>query len=284
MIALSEAVRRDGPYAMVALRESLSPEFFAELLEEFPSDAEAQSFQNVMGGRRRLASDDLAFYEFLSTRPAWRALYDHINSADFVESVLDLFADDMRTRGCDLQQPVQFDPEFMLRKAHRDARSRQLWRRVLRRMGLWSGSDNDDLPEGSPGDRVFVHFDISVASEGYWREVHRDMDNRIAAFLIYFSDAEECGGSGGEFGVHRLFPAGLKGDLPSQPDPLLVETVELIRPERNMLIMFLSSPDSYHSVPVIRNARASRKFIYVGVSADRPLNWAVPAPAQEVGS
>lgn len=280
MIALSEAVRREAPYALVALDESLAPATLAALIHEFPSDAQANDFRNVMGGRRRLASDDLAFYDFLSVRPNWKRLYDHVNSVGFVDSVLELFAEDMRKRGCDLRRPVEFDPAFMLRKAHRDARRKKLWRRVLRKLGLSWGAGDEPAASDS-GDRVYVHFDISSATDGYSREVHRDMDNRIAAFLIYFSDASECGGDGGQFGVHRVL--GEVGDtpLPAQPSPELVETVELISPKRNLLLMFLSTPDSYHSVPMIQHARASRKFIYVGISADRPLNWVSQQPTEE---
>lgn len=280
MIDLERGQRRPAPYPLLELDDALSAKDFSALRAEFPTDAEAAGFERVMGGRQRLASDELAFHGFLRERPAWRRLYERVNSADFVQQVLRVFAEELQLRACDLVQPVQFDADYMLRIARHRANMRGVIPRVLRRFGVRRQPEHPVLP--GKGDRVFVHFDISSAENGYRREIHRDMDNRIAAFLIYFSSAAECGGEGGEFGIHGLRSDAAHDYPDRQPDAAHTELHELVRPRENLLMMFLSTPDSYHSVPEIRDAVATRRFIYVGISTDRDLRWAWPPDAERV--
>lgn len=279
MIPLDQARQLAAPYPLLCLDECLPPEVLQALLSEFPTNRETRRFSVVMGGRSRLCSDELEFHEFLEQRPAWRALYDHVNSEAFVQQVLERFDDQLAERGCSLQRPIVFDPLAMKREAERRASDRRLWRRVLRKLHLLPPSEPEAsfVPGPGQGDLVFVHFDLSAAGDGYAREVHRDMDNRIAAFLIYFSDADEVGGEGGQFGIHRLRAGAEDRPLPRQPQEAATEVVDMLEPARNRLVMFLSTPDSYHSVPRMHGTRAQRRFIYVGITAGRDLRWSPAA-------
>lgn len=264
----------DAPFPHLRAHDFLNTGDLERLQAEFPAPEELRRFQTVMGGRRRLASDELTFYDFLETRPAWRALYDAFNSEAFVTALLSRYEAPMRAYGGRLRMPIQFDPTKFLRLAEDRHRHRGLSGRVRRRVEHAVARARARVP--GLGDRVYVHFDISSAQDGYWREVHCDLPDRVAACLIYFSGADECGGAGGEFALHRLKRARPLWEHPRQPPEDCVELVERVRPEKNMFLSFLSTRNSYHSVPKIVGAVAPRNFIYVGITVERDTIWTAP--------
>ena len=53
-------------------------------------------------------------------------------------------------------------------------------------------------------DGVYLRFDISSASNGYFRTPHTDSDGTILAFLVYLEDQINIGGTGGEFVINDI--------------------------------------------------------------------------------
>ena len=101
-----------------------------------------------------------------------------------------------------------------------------------------------------------LHIDWSSSTDGYVREIHRDMNKRIINFLIFFNDKEW---EGGDFIIHS-------SDNINQLDQQLWNTqlpiYKTIEAKKNLGIFFLSTPDSYHSVSLQQNTKTPRKFIY----------------------
>jgi len=255
----------DAPYPFLIMENFLDQAFCDQLVSEFPDETEVLEWQSVMGGRRRLGSEQKRFYRFLDEKPAWKRLYGLLNSEQFVAAIFDRFGAELKELANQPDRPWVFDPDLLRRRAS-DYAGYSLLDRFKLKLGM--KLDNDPVPAPADKDRIYLHFDISYATDGYKREIHRDSDPRIAAFLIYFSDAAETGGSGGEFGVHRL-PAGSGKPFVAKPDDGTTETVAMLRAQKNLFVLFLSQPNSYHSVPEIMGANGARKFIYVGVSSER---------------
>jgi hypothetical protein len=218
-----------------------------------------------MGGRRRVSSDELAFYAFLDQSPAWRAFHQHLTSTAFVRALLDFLEPDIRKIAPTFDvQKVRVTPHYY--------RNRVWLRRFLPRPlvnGVYRLLDAVASP-----DEYVVHIDISSAGAGYTREIHRDTDPRVAVFLVHFSDAGDVGGTGGEFGVHSYIepPDGIS-QYSRQPVQATQKTEMLIPPEKNTGVLFLSTHNSYHSVPEIRDNTGWRRFIYVGVSRRNRKPW-----------
>ena len=79
---------------------------------------------------------------------------------------------------------------------------------------------------------------------------------------------------GGEFGVHEYIDdVPLERCVP-QPDESEMRLSNLITPQNNTLVLFLSTPNSYHSVPTIKSLETSRKFVYAGITCKHPNVWA----------
>lgn len=279
MIDLNKAVPYTAPFPMLRMDDCLDEETFSELLNEFPNEVEIRSFEDVNGGRRRLSSDQAEFYRFLAGRPAWRRFYDFVNSEEFVNRVLEAFRYELDQVGSPLFEPIRFDQGCLRRHAEKregNPGRKSLPHRMAKRLKdprVFFRSSSK-LHQSQPrGDELYLHFDISAGYNGYTREIHRDLDNRVAAFLVYFSDADETLGEGGEFCIHKLNGVASTKRLVRQPSSEDMMEVSRIRPKKNLFLMFLSTPNSYHSVPRITGALGPRKFIYVAITAKRNLQW-----------
>jgi len=120
---------------------------------------------------------------------------------------------------------------------------------------------------------LYVHFDISAAHNGYFREIHHDNDNRVVAMVFYLSDHNKDNRVGGEFSIYKYKSFRNLSLCDAHPKEEEMVEVKKIIPRKNQGIIFLSTPNSYHSVPLIKNAEKWRKFIYIGISVDNPKAW-----------
>jgi hypothetical protein len=118
---------------------------------------------------------------------------------------------------------------------------------------------------------VALSFDISIAHDGYTREVHRDSDSRIAAMVVYLDDF--AAGDGGSFLVHKHRLSKSMDEYEPQPASDNVVVAREYLPKANLGLLFLNVPNAYHSVPVIQNARGFRKFFYLGISLVGSKAW-----------
>src|SRR6266436_2540773 len=131
MLNLSAAEYRQSPFPRLSLRDCLSEEDFAALNAEFPDERELASFKIVMGGRSRLASEEPAFYDFISRHPAWQRLYEFVNSRSFIENALARFSSDIANYGGTIPDDWTFDRNYFRRVAE----SRKgIWHKIKSRL------------------------------------------------------------------------------------------------------------------------------------------------------
>jgi hypothetical protein len=120
--------------------------------------------------------------------------------------------------------------------------------------------------------KLHIHFDISSATDGYNVEPHHDSESRVAVFLIFFSSQETVGGTGGEFCIYNT-KASLNRKYVMFPSNNDLELHLKVPPTKNLMFSFLSTPNSYHSVPLMENCKEPRKFIYVAITANKTNLW-----------
>jgi Rps23 Pro-64 3,4-dihydroxylase Tpa1-like proline 4-hydroxylase len=206
-----------------------------------------------------------------------------LNSKAFATNVIDLFSDKIGD-----YNPVHdfktfsFDSGFLKKGAFssflrnldkrqlHEISSKQLLKvvlfRVLKRFTSYLRIDSFSSKE-----ELYLHLDISEASTGYGREIHHDNDNRLAAMVFYLNDQNNA--QGGEFGIHEYIEDTPLERCVPHPDESEMKLSNLITPQKNTLVLFLSTPNSYHSVPVIKSIETTRKFVYAGISCKRPSVW-----------
>ena len=271
------------PFPYVVIENFLEESDLESLLEEFPKST--SSFQNVMGGRSRLASDESEFYEFIEKSEAWGNFYSSLNSEAFVADVINTFSDKIKN-----YNPVgdfktfTFDSNFLKKKASSSflrnldkcqlhtISSKDLLKvvffRIIKKITSSFSFFNPSIQEKE----LYLHLDISEASIGYEREIHHDNDNRLSAMTFYLSDQNNM--QGGEFAIHEYIKEVPLERCAPHPDESEMKLSRLITPKKNTLVLFLSTPNSYHSVPVIKSLKSTRKFVYAGISSKSAYVWA----------
>ena len=281
----SRAEYTAAPYPCFVFTQLFSAETLQGLREEFPEVLLAQRAR-VAGGRLQLPNGTSDFYRFLDRSHWWRDVYQEFNSKAFSEAVIGAFEKDiMRHQPLFEISKLKFDPTLFERQAK--MRSVTLFQTLAQRKLLVTGSKDicefllvrEYLRWRSISEKVLslrqsdvaLSFDISVAHDGYTREVHRDSDSRIAAMVVYLDDFSA--GEGGTFLVHQHKIQKSMDEYEPQPAPSNVVISREYRPKANLGLLFLNVPNAYHSVPVIRNAHGWRKFFYLGISLVGKKAW-----------
>lgn len=108
-----------------------------------------------------------------------------------------------------------------------------------------------------------VHIDWSMAEDGYVREIHRDSDPRLWAFLIFLNDKQW---EGGDFRIHSSEKNSYYKQHFWHKHLPITRTFEA---KKNYGIFFLSTPNSYHSVSEQFNTIEPRKFIYGSITFNK---------------
>ena len=131
---------------------------------------------------------------------------------------------------------------------------------------------------------IFIHLDFSIARNGYMREVHTDLNNRIFGFLLYFSDVN---GDGGTLELYDIAnetkpymgnnnKIGLwdKGSYCNSCwDDNNIKLNKTIKPKENLGVWKLDDETSWHAVPEMKNNNGWRKFVYVAVTSKQVGVW-----------
>lgn len=97
--------------------------------------------------------------------------------------------------------------------------------------------------------------DLSIASKGYSREIHRDSDNRICVFLLFLNEISDEGGK------LKFFEYKKNDKFPSKPKEEDCQPVNIIDPKPGRLVIFENTLDAYHSVSEMKS-QEKRFFMY----------------------
>lgn len=255
----------EADFPVIFSENFLESSFYKACLKEF-SSLDISSWPVVMGSRSRLSNDDKNFYSVLANNPSLERLYELVNTKEFCSNLFEALGyktNDFNYHASHLRQSsnnVRGVITALLNRWKIIRFFKPLVYRVLVkpfRQGAWSKNSAIEAND------IYIHFDISIAKNGYVSSPHLDSPKRVAAFLLYFSEAEETGGSGGDFTVYREID-GVRG----QQDLSFTNVIPVtsFSPKHNLFVSFVSSDLAYHGVPEIQGATHPRRFIYVGIS------------------
>ena len=102
-------------------------------------------------------------------------------------------------------------------------------------------------------------FDISLAGNGYKREIHRDSDNRVFVFILYLSELDDKG-NGGNIRFYSSQNTDESTIMNAQPSKDEVRYVSSIKPKKNRLVVCLNSERSFHDVDKMEQYQTKRLF------------------------
>lgn len=113
-----------------------------------------------------------------------------------------------------------------------------------------------------------LDIDFSIAERGYYRNIHRDRDNRVINFLLYFNNVESK--SGGSFNIYSYN----KNYFPRFPNKKFTKIKKKIFPKIGTLVIFLSSPNSYHEAgKFLSRKNEKRFFLYGSYCLNKKVLW-----------
>ena len=116
-----------------------------------------------------------------------------------------------------------------------------------------------------------LDIDFSLSEYGYYRGPHRDRDTRIISFLIYFNNIDKK--YGGSFDIYKFSKISKIDKFPQFPENKQIKLFKKIYPKAGQLVVFLSSPNSYHSAQKFLSKFKKRVFVYGSFSLNKKVDW-----------
>ena len=120
--------------------------------------------------------------------------------------------------------------------------------------------------------KMNLDIDFSVSEKGYFRSPHRDRDTRVINFLFYLNTLKDT--EGGSLALYKS-----KSDQSNQnnfnrfPKPKDIKLAKRLKPKSGRMIIFFSSPNSYHGAEKIKKDKIKRIFIYGSYSLNKKVIW-----------
>lgn len=118
-----------------------------------------------------------------------------------------------------------------------------------------------------------LDIDFSVSGEGYTRGAHRDRETRVLNFLIYLNQFDKEDGGLFELYDNTFLDFNLQDQYPRFPDLKKVSVKKDILPKAGKMVVFLSTPNSYHAASQFLSKSKKRIFIYGSYSLNKKTNW-----------
>ncbi len=218
--------------------------------------------------RKSITSSSKLFSKLLETSENWQKLYKKINSEEFLDFCLkNLECVELKNK----TSVVNFYNNEKINKKYQKHKNKSnlliknlsilsiieyILKRILRKIHKFGYLLKYTLKNKFA---LELLFDYSVAKKGYFREIHRDSDNRLIVFLLYLNSFKESKDNEGNLMIYKR----IKDDKNlSQPDEKSCELIKSISPKEGKLIIFLNSNDSYHAVKKIKDENQERHFLY----------------------
>jgi len=218
------------PFPHVLQENFIDGEHFVQLRDSFPECPPAAGPTGFC-----LYWKDSGYQQLLDANAAWRDLFHKFHSQAFVDWARQQFASEWSKAGC----TIDLDKACYV-PYHEDRIDKQ--RETLRKVVL------------APHE-LWVRMDIYQGRVGYSRGIHVDYARRLLTMLVYFSDHDEDGMTGGELRLHaprwkRLWRPAIT-----------------VTPRENLMTAFPCSDSSFHSVAEITAASRPRNYIQVHLSS-----------------
>lgn len=235
---------RSDPSPHVFLATLIEPEHYQRLsFPDIPEQAEGRI------GRDLYVTDP--GYDEVVHQPGWRELWQRFTSEEFVREVVDLFADDMRSRGC-LVGPdlVHLDPYHETR----------------------TETETNRLSDDHDPNALFTRFDLQAASMTYGKTPHVDWPRRLVGGVLFLTSAEDEGMVGGDFGLY------IDDDFQNDRVCHSARLAASYPMRHNSGVLFLNCNTAFHGPAPITRLTGLRKWVYYSISSRRDI-W--PSAAAE---
>ena len=226
-------------------------EFFKKLHNEFPSENYFHS-KHDLGNKKYLNNKDKNFFIFLSRSDSWSNFYNAINSKKFLNEIFllckkSLFSIEERKR----IKRIDFKA-----KVKRDLLSRAI-RKLKNLLGIYE---------------VRIGFEFSLMKNKDYIPPHNDTENKLVSLMVYFPEEHQDKDKNLGTNFFRSTKENYnlwKGDMMNE-----IESKEFYKNysifytskfEKNKLVGFLKSSESWHDVSIINTKSNLRKSLNINL-------------------
>ena len=247
------------------IKNFISEENCQKLIQDVEHFTSEGDFFKFHGNRNELNSSNLAFNELLLKSENWKNLANKLNSNEFLNECCKRLGMDS-SRLCIKNYFKLNSPTSNQKKYKKISNLKinlvpdkslfkyliyRIYRNLYRKIRFSKIFNISKKP-------LEVLYSYSRAGNGYLREIHRDSDNRLIVFILYFNGLPEEG-EGGTLDFYKLVK---KDKNLATPAYSSCEKIKSIKPEVGKLVVFRNGEDSYHAVSTMKNHNNFRHFIY----------------------
>ena len=242
-----------SPWTFAIVDNFLNPNEILKIKKEILN---YKSFDDkVMVNRTRINKGSKNFNRIIQDSKNIKKFYNKINSINFYKKIRSLFDD----------KKLHWFPETQFSAYSKSFYGEQrfsLKEKIIKKLSFF------DMIKTS----MNLDIDFSISEKGYYRSPHRDRDTRVISFLLYLNTIDK--NHGGSLEIHESKKIKSQQDnyarFPNKND---LKKVKKIQAKAGRLIVFFSSPDSYHAAEEIKKDKIKRVFIYGSYSLNKKVTW-----------
>ena len=239
------------PFYIFEKKNFFDEEFFNRLHIDFPSENYFHSKHNL-GNKKYLNNKDKNFFDFLGRSDAWKKFYNTINSKNFLNEIFLLCKKSL----CSIEKRKRVKRIHFKTKIKRDLFSRGI-RKIKHFFGIYE---------------VRLGFEFSLMKNEDYIPPHNDTENKLVSLMIYFPEEyqDRDKNLGTNFFQSTKENYNLwKGDMMNE-----VESKEFYKNysifytskfEKNKLVGFLKSSESWHDVSIVNTKSNLRKSLNINL-------------------
>ena len=211
----------------------------------------------------------------MTASPAWSEFHSYINSEAYLSKVLELFGEYLGKFECKLDRTrIHFNDYVEPRRVLDGSPAPRLLRAVNRLRRAKRRLFNPNKPEDEENiDELYARLDLHQTGTDYGTRVHCDRPNRLVTMLIYFSDPDELGITGGDLSLHEYVEKVPYSQCERGPERDKTRRISTIRPCDNQGVFFICCNNSYHGVSPVEIPNGYRNFVYASISSKAKRIW-----------
>jgi hypothetical protein len=242
------------PFPFIIIKDFMNKDFSTHLKNEIIN------FDNyddkVMVNRKRIYKGSKNFNKLLLSSKCASQIYNNLNSIEMFKFFYNLF--DLKKSNWKVKDNLgNFSKNYFGKQED------TIYESIVKFLALKNIIQT----------RINLDIDFSMAGKGYNRGPHRDRETRVLNFLIYLNDFKKE--DGGDFQIfdYKNNDKIKYNNYPRFPKEDLVLPVHSILPEQGKLVLFLSTPNSYHAAGEFLRNDKKRVFIYGSYSLNKKATW-----------
>lgn len=235
------------PFPYIKIKNFFDKNFFEELEDGFPTlDQLKKSKSPLKRMHYNTTRGDFLYNQLITNNKAYKKLHNFFYSNQFINLCIN----------------------FFLKDINHEIKNNFLDQNVLdyKKITYYTDLENSNAVLHKNKEAfLYPRFDIGTGLEGYGIStggggIHIDNQQRLISGLFYVGGYQKI--SGGE---HRIWK--------KTKDKKKVEIHEVIKPEKNLMILALQNNIAFHDVNPVNSIDGTRNAFYLAVSSSKPI-WA----------